>query len=103
MTTKSPKLSTLMRAAACGLTLAALAAPAASRAGDASMEVPRSYRALMKMKAIEVMHMMDPGKTGFVTKADYMAFHEAMYEKMDRNKDGKLSKSEWLDRSEDKP
>jgi len=103
MTMQSLKIRTLKLAAAGGLALAMLGAPATALAGDASMEVPRSYRALMKMKPMEVMHMMDTGKTGLVTKADYMAFHEAMFDKMDKNKDGKVSKSEWLDRSEEKP
>jgi len=102
VTMQSLKMRTARLGAAAGLALAVLAAPAA-RAGDASMEVPKSYRAMMRMKPMEVMHMMDAGKTGSVTKADYMAFHEAMFDRMDRNKDGKLSKSEWLDRSVEKP
>jgi len=102
VTIQSLKMRPARLAAAAGLAIALLAAPAA-RAGDASMEVPKSYRAMMRMKPMEVMHMMDAGKTGSVSKADYMAFHEAMFAKMDRNKDGKLSKAEWLDRSEDKP
>jgi hypothetical protein len=67
------------------------------RAADTSYDkVPGNYAAIVKMKAMDIMHMMDGGKTGFVDRQQFMKFHEAMFEKMDRNKDDKLSREEWL-------
>jgi Ca2+-binding EF-hand superfamily protein len=67
------------------------------RAAEASFEkMPSSYAALMKMKPMDVMHMMDKDKKGVVTKEQFMKFHEAMFDNMDKNKDGQLSREEWL-------
>jgi len=57
---------------------------------------PASYAALVKMKPMEAMHAMDEGNKGYVTKEEFMKFMEALYDKMDRNHDGKVSKEEWL-------
>jgi EF hand len=70
-----------------------------ARASDVSFErTPSSYAALVKMKPMEVMHLMDADNQGSVTKEQFMKFHEAMFDKMDKDKDGKLSREEWLDR-----
>jgi hypothetical protein len=67
------------------------------RAGDASYDkMPSSYGAMMKMKPMDVFKMMDTDKKGVVTKEQYMKFHEAMFDKMDKNKDGVLSHEEWV-------
>jgi hypothetical protein len=83
--------------AALGATVAAiLAVGPAARASDVSFDkVPVSYAAMMKMKPMDVMHLMDPDKKGYVTKDDFMKFHEMMFEKMDKNHDGKLDASEF--------
>ncbi len=70
--------------------------PRDARAADFAQDFPKSYSSLVKMKPMEIMHMMDPGKKGFVTKEDFMKFHEAMFDKMDKDKDEKLSREEWL-------
>ena len=68
-----------------------------ARAADATFDkMPASYGALMKMKPMDVFHMMDKDKKGTVTKEQYMKFHEAMFDKMDKNKDGALSHEEWV-------
>jgi len=68
-----------------------------ARAGDASQDrIPASYSAFMKMKPMAVMHAMDNGKKGYVTKEEFMKFHEAMFDKMDKDKDGKLTQDEWI-------
>lgn len=73
-----------------------LAAPA--RASDVSADkIPSSYAALMKMKPLEVMHMMDAGGKGYVTREEFMKFEESVFRKLDRNADGKLSASEFTD------
>jgi EF hand len=68
----------------------------AVRAADVSQDkIPASYAALMKMKPMDVMHMVDTEKKGYVTKEEFMKFHEAMFEKMDKDKNGQLSREEW--------
>ena len=66
-------------------------------ASDVSFDqMPPSYYALMKMKPAEQMRLMDPDKKGYVTKEEFMKFYESMFDKMDKNKDGKLDKGEWM-------
>jgi hypothetical protein len=93
-----------MGRAATGL-MAALVASLAltAQAGDTGQDkVPGNYGAMMKMKPMDVMHMMDPGKQGYVTRDQYMKFHEAMFDKMDKDKDGQVTEKEWSpDRSKD--
>jgi hypothetical protein len=50
----------------------------------------------MKMKPMDVMHVMDPDNKGYVTKEDYMKFHEMMFQKMDKNRDNKLDEDEFV-------
>jgi hypothetical protein len=99
-----------VRAAAMALAFAAAALGAsfsflqsARAAADVAQDkVPPSYGAMMKMKPMDVMHMMDTEKQGYVTREQFMKFHEAMFEKMDKNKDGQVSAKEWAtDRSKD--
>jgi hypothetical protein len=70
--------------------------PRDARAADFAQDFPKSYGDFVKMKPMEIMHMMDPGKKGFVTKEEFMKFHEGMFDKMDKDKDGKLSREEWI-------
>ncbi len=87
-----------LRTAAAAALLASTALAPVARAGDASLDrdnVPGSYTAYLKMKPMSVMHMMDMDKKGFVTKDDFMKFHEIMFQKMDKNADGKLDRAEW--------
>ncbi len=90
------------RATASSLAMAAVLVASLSfariaQAADVSQDkMPASYAAMMKMKPMDVMHMMDTEKTGFVTKEQFMKFHEGMFDKMDKNKDGKLAREEWL-------
>jgi hypothetical protein len=71
--------------------------PVGASANDLSQDaVPRSYAALMQMKPMEVMHAIDADKKGYVTKDEFMSYFGAVYDKMDRNHDGKVNKEEWL-------
>ena len=93
------RLTTRAAAAAFSVTVAfaALAFATTARAADASQDkMPSSYAAMMKMKPMDIMHMMDKDKAGSVSREQFMTFHESMFEKMDKNKDGKLSREEWL-------
>jgi hypothetical protein len=86
----------LTRAVLAVTATAIMAVGSAARAGDVSFDkVPANYVAMMKMKPMDVMHLMDPDKKGYVTKEDFMKFHEMMFEKMDKNHDGKLTESEF--------
>jgi ABC-type Fe3+ transport system substrate-binding protein len=62
-------------------------------------KMPDSWSAFMKMTPAERMQMMDPQKKGYVTKKEFMAFHqkmaEKMFEKMDKNHNGKLEQDEF--------
>ncbi len=59
---------------------------------------PSEYVSFLKMKAMQAMHMMDADKKGFVTKEEFMKFHEEMFERMDKDHDGKLTPEEWMGR-----
>lgn len=59
---------------------------------------PGNYEYFLSQKPMELMHMMDKGNKGYVTKEEYMKFHEEMWKRMDKDKDGKLSAAEWLGR-----
>ena len=94
-------LKPAIRAAALSLAMAAvvfalLSFARTAHAGEFAKDFPKSYSDFVKMKPMAVMHMMDTDKKGFVTKEQFMKFHEDMFDKMDKNKDGKLSREEWL-------
>ena len=59
---------------------------------------PAQYIDFLKMKPMKAMHMMDVGNKGYVTKEEFMKFHEEMFNRMDKNGDGKISAEEWLGR-----
>jgi hypothetical protein len=80
-----------------------LSLPQAARADDdkaaraAAANDPRySWAALRKMKPMEVMHMVDEDKKGYVTKEEFMKFQEQFFDRMDRDHDGKISAQEWM-------
>lgn len=82
---------------------AALAvAPVAASAVDLSRDdyspgdMPSSFVALQQMKPMDVMHQMDADKNGFVTRAELTKYMDALFTRMDQNKDGKVLSEEWL-------
>jgi hypothetical protein len=89
----------IARAALAGALVATLGASHAALAADASKEdkMPKTYSALMKMKPVEVMHMMDNGKKGFVTREEFMKFYEELFNRMDKDKNGKITEPEFTD------
>ena len=81
------------------IALAGLAAPT-RQAAAAEMPTggpPAEYTAFLKMKAEDVMHAMDKAGRGKVSRSEFINFHEDMFNRMDRNKDGYLSKHEFMD------
>ena len=87
-----------LRAASAAALLASIALVPVARAGDTSLDkehIPGSVTAYMKMKPDAIWRMMDMDKKGYIMKEDFMMFHEMMFDKMDKNKDGKLTREEW--------
>ena len=58
---------------------------------------PTSMAQLMHMDPEECMKMMDKEHKGHVTKADFMKFQEQLWQKMDKNRDGKADRAEFTD------
>ena len=84
-----------LRAAFLGL---ALVTSSAALASDAkSDKMPTSYMKLMKMDPMEVMHMIDKGAKGYVTREEFLKFQEQFFNRMDRDRNGRISEVEWTD------
>jgi EF hand len=56
---------------------------------------PAEFVNYLKMKPVDIMHMMDTTNRGKVTKAEFMKFQEEMFDKMDKNHDGFLDAREF--------
>ena len=96
-TTRATALAFALTATAVGSFLSPTSAKAqAFPFGD----MPNSYAQFMKMKPMDAMHKMDAGKRGYVTKEEFMKFQEALFEKLDKNKDGQLSREEWMGKTQ---
>lgn len=55
-----------------------------------------AYGDLMKKDAKSLMHMMDSNKDGMVSKKEYMDFHTKMWDMMDKNKKGMVDERQFL-------
>jgi hypothetical protein len=55
-----------------------------------------SWNALHKMKPMDVMHLVDADKKGYVTLEQFMKFQEELFQRIDRNHDGKIDADEWM-------
>jgi len=77
--------------------LAGLAlAPAARADTPKSTDEARSWAQLQTMEPMAVMHMCDREGKGFVTRAEFLAFTEKLFDRMDQDRDGKASPQEWM-------
>jgi EF hand len=76
--------------------LFALAAPVAFAGPPTTSDEARSYDQLARMKAMEVMHMIDKDKKGYVTREEFLKFQERFFDRMDQNRDGKVDSDEWM-------
>jgi hypothetical protein len=47
-------------------------------------------------QSMDTMKKMDANKDGMVSKDEYMKFFEAKYDTMDKNKDKMVTQEEWL-------
>jgi hypothetical protein len=91
---KTPRTARRVRAVL-GAAVIACFAWSASAAEVRKEKMPSNYAALQKMKPLEVMHMIDTDKDGFVTREEFMKFQEAVFEKIDKNKDRRLEKADF--------
>ena len=86
----------LARAALVAALVALVAIAPSVRASDVSFDkVPANYAMMMKMSPQDLRKAMDPDKKGYVTKDDFMKFQEMMFQKMDKNHDGKVTGKEF--------
>jgi EF hand len=96
MPASSPKRS-IPRSIAIAALLLAGAAPLAGRAGEVtSTDQARAWAALHQMKPMEVMHMIDADRKGYLTREEFMKFQSEFFDRMDRNHDGKVDAEEWM-------
>jgi hypothetical protein len=74
-----------------------------ARAADTGSDVvPSTFAAMSREDPMNVMHMMDTNHDGFVTRDEFMKFQTSFFDRMDKNKDGRLTAPEWTgDRSKD--
>ena len=96
-TRPTARTMSLARTAFAAAVVAVMTAVPNAHASDVSFDkVPPNYTMLMKMTPMDLMHAMDPDNKGYVTKEDFMKFHEMMFEKMDKNHDNRLDEDEFL-------
>jgi hypothetical protein len=96
MSERTPRTTSLARAALVAALVALVAIAPSVRASDVSFDkVPANYAMMMKMSPQDLRKAMDPDQKGYVTYDDYMKFHEMMFQKMDKNHDGKVTAKEF--------
>ena len=71
-------------------------AQAAEPTHDKMMQTPKSYGELMKMDPAECMKMIDHDNKGYVTKEEYMRFHETFFKDMAKKNADRVTREEWL-------
>jgi EF hand len=49
-----------------------------------------------KQQSMDMMKKMDANKDGMVSKEEYMTFYEQKFDSMDKNKDKMVTQEEWL-------
>ena len=55
------------------------------------------------MRTMKMMHMMDTNNDGKVTKEEFMAYHQMIWEKMDKNHKGFMMEEDWISKELKKP
>lgn len=62
-----------------------------------SGQMPPSPAAMQKMKANELYNMMDKDKDGYVTKDEFLKFQERVFDSWDKNHSGRISQAMFND------
>jgi hypothetical protein len=73
-------------------------APPAGASHVPEDEVPSTYSDLQRMKSVDVMHMIDSDKNGYVTREEFLEFQDALFERIDKDGDRRLAAVEFTDR-----
>ncbi len=55
------------------------------------------------MRTMKMMHMMDTNKDGKVTKEEFMHYYEMMWDKMDKDHKGYMTEQDWISKELRKP
>jgi Ca2+-binding EF-hand superfamily protein len=69
---------------------------AATESTPGTTDEARSFAELHKMAPMKVMHQIDKDNKGYVTKEEFEAFAGKLFDKMDKNHDGKVDQQEWM-------
>jgi Ca2+-binding EF-hand superfamily protein len=69
-----------------------MAAPGVSAQPSGNTDFPDLFWREFMMKA------MDKNKDGMVTREEFLSYMGQQYDKMDQNKDGKLTRAEFMDK-----
>jgi Ca2+-binding EF-hand superfamily protein len=59
--------------------------------------MPPSPAAMQKMKPSELYNMMDKDKDGFVTKEEFLKFQEKVFDHWDKNHTGRVGQAMFTD------
>jgi hypothetical protein len=96
---RSTRIAAAVRTLGAGAAAASLAVAPLARAADTTPQerAPRSYAAMMKMKPAELMHLMDASHEGYVTRDEFLKFQQELFERMDKDRDGRISEPEFLE------
>jgi EF hand domain-containing protein len=78
--------------------VAATSAAGTARAADTSADRPDSYAALLELKPMDAMHLVDVDGKGHVTREDFMKFQQQIFERIDSDHDGRATAEEWVGR-----
>jgi hypothetical protein len=46
---------------------------------------------------VDVMHLMDAASPGYVTHEEFIRFQERLFQRMDKDRDGRVSEAEFTD------
>jgi hypothetical protein len=95
---RAVKLALLVAVTATAPAALAATGTEASKTPAAPEKMPPSPAAMMQMDPKAAFQMMDPDKKGYVTKEEFLKFEAKLFEKADKNKDGRLSMPEFTDR-----
>jgi hypothetical protein len=90
------KLMNRRSLAVAALLIAVVAPVGRAAAREDSNHADSYYSLATRMKPMDVMHVIDTDKKGYVTREEFMKFQEEFFDRMDKNHDGKVDAKEWM-------